>query len=78
MKKSSKQSSLEIFRYSKYLLITSLSIFLLTSIITVKGNSMYPTIQENDYLIVNKLFKKNIKKGDIIVFNTYMKNKKKN
>ncbi|HBG5344016.1 TPA: S26 family signal peptidase [Clostridioides difficile] len=62
----------------KYLLIAFLFLFLISNIITVKGNSMYPTIQEKDYLIMNKLFKKNIRKGDIIIFNTHVKGLKKN
>ncbi|WP_255646339.1 S26 family signal peptidase [Clostridioides sp. ZZV15-6597] len=78
MKKLSKKSFPLVFRYLKYILIVSLFLFLINNIITVKGNSMYPTIQEKDYLIINKLFKKNIRKGDIIVFNTYVKGLKKN
>ena len=38
----------------------------------VKGESMYPTLEENDYLIINRLAYKigQPKEGDIIVFKT--------
>lgn len=38
----------------------------------VKGESMYPTLEENDYLIINRLAYKigEPKEGDIIVFKT--------
>lgn len=38
----------------------------------VKGESMYPTLEENDYLIINRIAYKigEPKKGDIIVFGT--------
>lgn len=38
----------------------------------VKGESMYPTLEENDYLIINRMSYKfgEPKRGDIIVFST--------
>lgn len=40
----------------------------------VKGYSMYPTLKENDYLIMNKLFYKMSQphRGDIVVFKSHI------
>ena len=38
----------------------------------VRGESMYPTLEENDYLIINRVSYKigEPKRGDVIVFST--------
>lgn len=37
---------------------------------TVKGLSMYPTLNNNDFLMVNKISNDSISRGDIVVFDT--------
>lgn len=37
---------------------------------SVNGMSMYPTLEHKNFLIMNKIFKKNATNGDIIVFDT--------
>ncbi|MGL5756045.1 MAG: signal peptidase I [Paraclostridium sp.] len=46
----------------------------------VSGESMYPTINTEDYLIINKLAYKsdNPNRGDIVVFKTDLKNEEEN
>lgn len=43
---------------------------LLLGFTSVNGLSMYPTLENKDFLIMNKVSKNNIDNGDIIVFDT--------
>lgn len=36
----------------------------------VNGSSMYPTLEDKDYLMLNKIDKENASNGDIVVFDT--------
>lgn len=36
----------------------------------VNGSSMYPTLENKDYLMLNKIGKDNVEKGKIVVFDT--------
>ena len=60
------------------LLAFSITIFIQPTI--VNGQSMYPTLNNNEYLIVNKLsyIKKAPERGDIIVFKTDLIDNKTN
>ncbi|MGL5713651.1 MAG: signal peptidase I [Paraclostridium sp.] len=65
----------EVFEWIK-IIITSLVIALVITHFVrptlVQGSSMYPTLEEKDYLIINRVAynRKNPNKGDIIVFKT--------
>ena len=64
-----------VFEWVKIILTALVIAFIITQFIRptlVRGESMYPTLEENDYLIVNKIcYKiKDLEKGDIIVFKT--------
>ncbi|MGL5693640.1 MAG: signal peptidase I [Peptostreptococcaceae bacterium] len=64
-----------IVEWCKIVLIAIAIAFIITQFIRptlVRGESMYPTLEENDYLIINKVsYKlKQPKLGDIIVFKT--------
>ena len=63
------------FEWVKVILAAIVIAFIITQFIRptlVRGESMYPTLEENDYLIISKVsYKvKNPKFGDIIVFKT--------
>ncbi|MEG0843202.1 MAG: signal peptidase I [Romboutsia sp.] len=65
----------EIFEWVKIISTALVFAFIITQFIRptlVRGESMYPTLEENDYLIINKVSYKmgEPKKGDIIVFST--------
>ncbi|MGL5329126.1 MAG: signal peptidase I [Peptostreptococcaceae bacterium] len=64
-----------VVEWCKIILIALIVAFIITQFIRptlVRGESMYPTLQENDYLIINKVAYelKEPKFGDIIVFKT--------
>lgn len=77
-------------RHKNLLSFTEVSIFIAILIITLKifvldfykvnSNSMYPTFEKNDIVIINKFeyFFKNIKKNDIICFTKYVNQDSKN
>lgn len=65
----------EAIEWSKVIVTALIFAFIITQFIRptlVKGESMYPTLVENDYLIINRMAYKfnEPKKGDIIVFKT--------
>lgn len=65
----------EVIEWIKILLTSFVLAFVITQFVRptlVKGESMYPTLEENDYLIVNRISPKisGLEKGDIIVFST--------
>lgn len=65
----------EVIEWIKILLTSFVLAFVITQFVRptlVKGESMYPTLEENDYLIVNRISHKisGLEKGDIIVFST--------
>lgn len=65
----------EIFEWIKVILIALVAAFLITRFIRptlVNGESMFPTLVENDYLIINRMAYKfgEPEHGDIIVFKT--------
>ena len=65
----------ELIEWSKVIAVALVFAFIITQFIRptlVRGESMYPTLVENDYLIINRLAYKlgQPKDGDIIVFKT--------
>ena len=65
----------EAIEWSKIIVTNIIFAFIITQFIRptlVRGESMYPTLVENDYLIINRMAYKfnEPKKGDIIVFKT--------
>ncbi|CEI74053.1 MULTISPECIES: signal peptidase I [Romboutsia] len=65
----------EAIEWIKVIATALIFAFIITQFIRptlVKGESMYPTLKENDYLIINRMAYKigEPKKGDIIVFHT--------
>lgn len=65
----------EIFEWSKTIVISlgiAIGISLVAQPTLVSGQSMYPTLEDNDLLLVNKLTYKNgsPNRGDIIIFHT--------
>lgn len=65
----------EAIEWSKIIFTALIFAFIITQFIRptlVRGESMYPTLVENDYLIINRMAYKfnEPKKGDIIVFKT--------
>ena len=68
----------EIIDWVKTIAISLVLAFLIVQVIKptiVSGESMYPTLNNKDYLILNRLSYKfgDIKRGDIIVFKTDLK-----
>lgn len=68
----------ELIEWSKIIVTALIFAFIITQFIRptlVRGESMYPTLEENDYLIINRITYKigNPKHGDIIVFSTDLK-----
>ncbi|MGL6105162.1 signal peptidase I [Romboutsia sp.] len=74
MSEKLKKEALEWFK----IIVTALVLaFIITQFIRptlVRGESMYPTLVENDYLIINRIAYKvgEPKEGDIIVFGTHL------
>ncbi len=65
----------EIMEWVKIIASALVLSFVITQFVKptlVKGESMYPTLEENDYLIVNRVTHRfsGFEKGDIIVFST--------
>ena len=65
----------EVIEWAKVIVTALVFAFIITQFIRptlVKGESMYPTLVENDYLIINRMAYKfgEPKDGDIIVFKT--------
>ena len=65
----------EIIEWGKVIITALVFAFIITQFIRptlVRGESMYPTLVENDYLIINRMAYKlgKPKDGDIIVFKT--------
>ena len=65
----------EVLEWTKVILISLIAAVAITTFIKptlVKGESMYPTINEHDYLIINctPYLSKNPSFGDIVVFET--------
>ncbi len=63
----------EILDWVKTIVVSLVIALVITTFIRptlVKGSSMYPTLEENDYLIINKMaYKSDIpERGDIVVF----------
>lgn len=68
----------ELIEWVKIIATALIFAFIITQFIKptlVRGESMYPTLEENDYLIVNRMSYKvgEPKLGDIIVFKTDLK-----
>lgn len=68
----------EIWEWVKTIVISVVIAFFITLFIRptlVQGKSMYPTLNPNDYLIVNKIaYKSDMpKKGDIVIFKSDLK-----
>ncbi|WP_079412234.1 signal peptidase I [Alkalithermobacter paradoxus] len=67
----------EIVEWIKTIVISLLIAMVVTTFVRptlVKGYSMYPTLEENDYLIINRMAYKSDtpQKGDIIVFKSHL------
>ena len=72
---SKKKIKNEVVEWIKIILTAFVLAFVITQFVRptlVKGQSMYPTLEENDYLIINRISPKisGLDKGDIIVFST--------
>ncbi|MGL5329125.1 MAG: signal peptidase I [Peptostreptococcaceae bacterium] len=68
----------EIIDWIKTIAISLVLAFLIVQVIKptiVSGESMYPTLNDKDYLILNRMSYKfgEVKRGDIIVFKTHLK-----
>lgn len=68
----------EIIDWIKTIAISLVLAFLIVQVIKptiVSGESMYPTLNDRDYLILNRVSYKfgEIKRGDIVVFRTHLK-----
>ncbi|MEG0843203.1 MAG: signal peptidase I [Romboutsia sp.] len=68
----------EILEWAKTILVAFALAFLITQFVRptiVDGQSMYPTLDHKDYLLINRMSYKfgEPKKGDIIVFSTDLK-----
>lgn len=76
MKEETKQKlKNEILEWVKIIATAFVLSFVITQFVRptlVKGESMFPTLKENDYLIVNRISHKlsGFDKGDVIVFST--------
>ncbi len=71
----------EIFEWVKVVVLAFSFVFIITRFVApslVKGASMCPTFNENDYLVVNKMaYKNNLpKENDIILFNSHFKDER--
>ena len=67
----------EVLEWLKVITLSMLMGFIVTMFIVptvVSGESMYPTLKSNDYLIINKIAYKseNPIRGDIVVFNSQL------
>lgn len=67
----------EILEWIKTIAVALVIAFIITTFIRptlVRGYSMYPTLEENDYLIINRMaYKNNIPtRGNIIVFKSHL------
>ena len=65
----------EAIEWMKIIITALVFAFIITQFVRptlVRGESMYPTLEENDYLIINRMSYKigEPKRGDIIVFST--------
>lgn len=65
----------EVIEWAKIIVTALVFAFIITQFIRptlVRGESMYPTLEENDYLIINRMSYKfdEPERGDIIVFST--------
>lgn len=80
MNKKVKDEILEWIKTISFSLILVIGITFMVQPTIVNGQSMYPTLENKDYLFVNKLAYKveSPKRGDIIVFNTELIDKKSN
>lgn len=68
----------EIFEWIKTIVISVVIALVITTFIRptlVKGHSMYPTLEPNNYLIINKIpyMMHSPEKGDIVVFKSSLK-----
>lgn len=68
----------EIFEWIKTIVISIIIALVITTFIRptlVKGHSMYPTLEPNNYLIINKIpyMLHEPERGDIIVFESHLK-----
>lgn len=76
IKKNTKKASFDIFlSYMPYIIIIvfiGIIRFFVATPVSVSGSSMYPTLKNNDYMILYKLTKKmrGINRFDIVVINT--------
>ena len=71
----------EIMEWIKSILFAVVVAFIITIFISptvVKGESMYPTLQNNNYIILNKTayWFSTPKRGDIVVFKSHIKDEK--
>jgi len=67
----------EILEWVKTIAVALVIAFIITTFIRptlVRGYSMYPTLEENDYLIISRMSYKNDipNRGDIIVFRSHL------
>lgn len=67
----------EIFEWTKTIVIALIMAFIITSFVRptlVRGVSMYPTLEENDYLLIyRQAYRSDIpEKGDIVVFKSHL------
>ncbi|MFR9070909.1 signal peptidase I [Paeniclostridium hominis] len=75
MKNLSKNIKKEIIEWIKIIAVSLVIALIITHFVRptlVQGSSMYPTLEEKDYLIINRIAydHKEPKRGDIIVFKT--------
>lgn len=72
MSKKIKQEIISLLKSISFAVILALAISTFIKPTIVNGQSMYPTLKDKDYLIVNKLayINQNPQRGDIIVFKT--------
>lgn len=76
--KNTKNKLLKLKIISAFYIVAILTMIFLIVLVTtiarpgkVEGSSMYPTLKDNQFITINTLIdKKNIKEGDIIVYNS--------
>ena len=61
---------LELLIPSIYGIVIGLIVNLFIGFTSVRGESMYPTLNDRDFLMLSKISNDNIENGDIVVFDT--------
>jgi signal peptidase I len=76
---NSEKEKLTLSEIIKFTIITLILVIPLRMFVAepylVRLTSMYPTFKDSDYLIVEKISKKNIKRGDVIIFKSPVDNR---